>query len=583
MTPQSTQSIFDQAVKLHASGEFEEAEKLYIKVLEQDPNRADAMHWLGVLESQTGWNPEAVVWIEKSIAIDSGVADAHYNLAMVLSKMGQYAKAIPAFEKAIQLRPDHVDALCGLATALRRTENYDDAIAMAAKALQYEPNLVKAHNNLASYYRAIGKLDDALTSYGKALAIKPQNHTVASNRLFLLPYHPKFDSQSILREARIWDQKFAQPLAKQIQPHPNSKDPTRPLRIGFVSSDFRNHCQTFFTLPLLANLDYRQFEVFCYSDVKDPDEYTTWFENQSSAIWRQTASLSDHHLAEGIRSDRIDILFDLTMHMAGGRPLLFARKPAPAQVAYLAYPGTTGISTMDYRLTDPWLDDGTDADYSERSIRLADTFWCYDPLGDYPVAQSLPASQNSHITFGCLNNFCKINPATLRLWGKVMRQVPNSRLIMLAPPGSHRQEIPALLGIDPSRIDLLPTQPRDDYLRTYDLIDLTLDTLPYNGHTTSLDALWMGVPVVTLVGKTVVGRAGWSQLNNLNLIELAAFNESDFVRIATQLAADLPRLAELRATLRGQMQQSPLMDAPRFARNFEQALRSIWREFCLTP
>jgi predicted O-linked N-acetylglucosamine transferase (SPINDLY family) len=276
------------------------------------------------------------------------------------------------------------------------------------------------------------------------------------------------------------------------------------------------------------------------------------------------------------------VLVDLTMHMANGRPLLFAMKPAPVQVAWLAYPGTTGLSAMDYRLTDPWLDPpGVNAvhgaAYAETSIRLPHTFWCYDPLAASPEPGPLPALAEGHVTFGCLNHFCKVNPRTLALWNRVLDAVPGSRLRLLAHPGAHRTWLLEQMH-DPGRVDFIAFLPRPDYLAQYRRIDLCLDTLPYNGHTTSLDAFWMGVPVVTRVGATVVGRAGWSQLNNLGLPELAAWNDDDYVRIAADLASDLPRLAGLRAGLRARMEASPLMAAPGFARALEAAYRGMVEE-----
>jgi protein O-GlcNAc transferase len=580
MTPQSNQSIFEQATKLHARGQFAEVEKLYRQVLQKEPARADAMHWIGLAASQTNRLAEARDWIQKAIAIDPRVAEYHYNLGIVFTGLGRLEEAIKAFENAIKLRPDFADAWTSIATAQRRLERYDEAIQSVQTALKHQPNLVKAHNNLASYYRAIGKLDEALSCYDRALQIDPENAPVASNRLFLLHFHRKFDSGMILKECQAWNERFANPLAKEIRPHSNDRNPDRPLRVGFLSPDFRNHCQAFFMLPLLENLDRKQCEIYCYSDVKDPDEVTQRLQKASS-VWRNIVGMTDQAVAEGIRADGIDILIDLTMHMAGGRPLVFARKPAPVQATWLAYPGTTGLSAMDYRISDRYLDEDQSADaYSEKTIRLPNTFWCYDPLAVGLGMGDLPALRSGHITFGCLNNFCKVNTQTLQLWGRVLKETPGSRFIMLVPPGRHRAEIAGILGIDSARLRFVHQQSRGDYLTTHRQIDIALDTLPYNGHTTSLDSYWMGVPVVTMVGNTIVGRAGWSQLNNLNMTELAAFNEADFVRIAKSLAADLPALAQLRRDLRGRMEKSPLMDAPRFANQMMGAFRTIWREYC---
>ena len=271
------------------------------------------------------------------------------------------------------------------------------------------------------------------------------------------------------------------------------------------------------------------------------------------------------------------------MHMANGRPLLFARKPAPIQVAW-AYPGTTGNESIDYRLTDPYSDppEQFDQDYSERSIRLPDSFFIYDPLTGEPAVNPLPAQSNGFVTFGCLNNFMKTNDGVLDAWAKVLASVPDSRLLLLAPSGSTRQRLLdhfARDGIDASRIEFVGRQPRPKYLETFNRIDISLDTFPYNGHTTSLDSFWMGVPVVTLIGPTVVGRAGWSLCCNLDLRELAAYGESQFVRIASDLANDLPRLADLRAGLRSRMEASPLMNGKRFAAGVEQAYGDMWRRW----
>ena len=237
------------------------------------------------------------------------------------------------------------------------------------------------------------------------------------------------------------------------------------------------------------------------------------------------------------------------------------------QVTFAGYPGTTGLRTIDYRLSDPYLDPpGIDESvYSERTVRLPDTFWCYDPDSDL-AANDLPASRQGHVTFGCLNNYCKVNESVLRVWAAVLKRVADSRLLILAPAGRHRDHATAVLaehGVDRPRIQWLDRCPRPQYLQLYYLIDICLDTFPYNGHTTSLDATWMGVPVVTRIGETIVGRAGWSQLSNLNLTELAAQTDEQFVSIAANLAGDIPRLAELRRTLRGRMAGSPLMDATR--------------------
>jgi protein O-GlcNAc transferase len=304
-------------------------------------------------------------------------------------------------------------------------------------------------------------------------------------------------------------------------------------------------------------------------------------------VWRDVASTSDGDLASQIVEDRIDVLVDLTMHMSDGRPLLFARRPAPVQVSWLAYPGTTGSAAISYRLTDPWLDpiDDASADdrYSERSVRLPETFWCYDPLVAESAVDALPVDSNGWITFGCLNHPKKLTPHVLSLWARVLGSVADSRLIVLAAPGNARESLTSrfsMLGVDPSRLTFVGYQPRDAYLRTFGQIDIALDTFPYNGHTTTLEGLWSGVPVVSKIGSTPVSRAGHSILTNLGLSEFATHTDDEFVDSAVRLARDLPRLRKLRAELRRRMEQSPLMDGARFAGGMERAFRWMWERWC---
>ena len=337
-------------------------------------------------------------------------------------------------------------------------------------------------------------------------------------------------------------------------------------------------------MALIGHADKQQFELFLYSNRAKPDE-TTWRFREQAAQWREVAGWSDERVAETIRQDGVDILVDVTVHMAGNRLPVFARKPAPVQVTYAGYPGTTGLAAMDYRFTDPFLDPPGlfEACYTEKTYRLPHTFWCYVAPSEEAPVQPLPALKNGFITFGCLNNFCKINEGVLDLWAPILRAVPNSRLKLLAQEGSHREHVRTVLarhGIEGERLEFYKRRPRADYLALYHQIDVGLDTLPYNGHVTSLDSFWMGVPVVTLVGNTVVGRAGLSQLSNLGLTELVATTPDDFRRITTELAGDLPRLKELRQNLRPRMEASPLMDAAQFTRDVESAYRKMWRTWC---
>ena len=330
-----------------------------------------------------------------------------------------------------------------------------------------------------------------------------------------------------------------------------------------------------------------QFNITCYSNSLSDDMMTRRMRATVDA-WHITADWSDEKLAAQIIADRIDVLVDLAQHTAGNRMLVFARKPAPVQVTYLGYPGTTGLKTFDAQISDPYIDPpGQTEHYSTEPIeRLPQTYWCFHPIRDVPPVGAAPASAAGHITFGCLNKLEKSSPAAMRLWAGILTRVKRSRLILIAPPGSHRQRILDLFsaqGIDPQRIELIAKQPIHDYFALYSRIDIALDPFPYNGGTTTCQAMWMGVPVITLAGTAGVQRSGASLLSNAGLPELVATTPEQYVQIAFDLANDLPRLSSLRQGMRERMTASPLMDAPRFTGNLEAIYRKLWNQWCARP
>jgi predicted O-linked N-acetylglucosamine transferase (SPINDLY family) len=559
----------------------------YRQAIALRPGFADAHTNLGNLLTEKGQLDEAIIAYHQAIAVRPTFAEAYANLGNALREKGQLDDAVVACRQAIALRPDFAGAYCKLGNVLQSKREFYESIAAYRQAIALRPTYAEAFNNLGTALKETGRLDEAIAAYRQAISLDASESRHHSNLAYILHFHPAYSAPAIAEEHRRWNRQHAEPLAGSIQVHSNNRDPNRKLRIGYVSPDFREHCQSLFTISLLSHHDHSAFEIVCYSSVDRRDEFTTRIAGYADR-WRDVATLDNPSLCDLIRADGIDILVDLTMHMSGGRLPLFARKPAPVQVAWLAYPASTGLTAIDYRLSDPYLDPpGMDESiYSERTIRLSDSFWCYDPLDgrDIPVS-ALPALKRGIVTFGCLNNFCKFNDGVLSLWAKVMRSVENSRLLLLSPPGTHRStalERFAQEGIDPARIEFIAHQPRRKYLQTYHRIDLGLDTFPYNGHTTSLDSFWMGVPVITLVGQTSVARAGWCQLSNLGLTDLAAQSREQFVEIATKLAGDLPRLSMLRTTLRERMQASPLMDGARFARNVEATYRQMWNTWSET-
>ena len=434
-----------------------------------------------------------------------------------------------------------------------------------------------------------GQVEEAIECYRKALELDPDYAGARGNLIYTLLFHPDYDMPKLYEETVQWDVHHGRRDAV-FPAHVNERAPGRRLRIGYVSADFRGHVIGLNMLPLLERHDRSAVEIYCYSSAEKGDAMTERF-RQEADVWRDICELNDEKAAELIRADRIDILVDLALHLAGNRLGIFTLKPAPVQMTFAGYPGTTGLHAIDYRLTDPYLDPpgatpGTglfDAYYAEKSLRLRDSFWCFHPLTQEPPVAPLPVQERGYITFGNLNNLCKNNDYTLGLWAQVMHAVPRSRVTILSTLGTHRDRMVRTLeqaGIGAERVSFVLPRPRAKYLELYHDIDIGLDSFPYNGHSTSLDSCWMGVPVVTYVGPTVAGRAGWSQLSNLKLTELAGRTPEEFVKIAADLADNLEQLAWIRATLRQRMMDSPLMDATGFAQSIEGAYRQAWEKWC---
>ena len=578
--PDFSEAHFNLAVAYYALDALEPAAACLHRVLQLNPNAVAALERLGLILFRLDRIEDAFDCFKRATALDDGLDEAHYYMGVILQNAGQPDAAVDCYRRALTINAGLAEAHNNLGVCLRLLGQIDEAIACCTEALALAPNFALAHNNLGLFYKDVGRLDEAVDSYRRAIACDPAYTQAHSNLLYLLYFHPDHNDASILLEAKklAAGEALARGASEPITPIAHIApvlrgNAPRRLRIGYVSPDFREHCQSLFTLPLFENHDRTNFEICCYAHLPQPDALSERLAAHAD-LWRATHQLNDAQLAALIAADHLDVLVDLTMHMAGGRPAMFARKPAPVQVAWLAYPGTTGLPAIDYRLTDPWLDPAGQSEdcYSERSERLPDTFWCYDPLTSDLEPGPLPALMNGYVTFGCLNNFCKVSEQTLRLWARVMAALPTSKLLLLAPEGRHRGRVLNILekcGIAGVRVEFMHYLPRREYLQTFQRIDLCLDTLPYNGHTTSLDAYWMGVPVITRVGNTIAGRAGWSQLNNLGHAELAAFDDDAFVRIALDLAGDPEKLDGLRTTLRAALQSSPLMDGPRFARAIE--------------
>jgi protein O-GlcNAc transferase len=572
---------------LRDNRQLDEAIAAYLHVIALRPGYAEAHYNLGNTLGDKGQLDEAIAAYLQAIALNPKLSDAHNNLAIALKDKGRTDEAIAAFRRAIALNPNLPDAHNNLSIVLKDSGQLDEAIIACLQAIALRPNFPEAHDNLGSALSDIGQLDKSLAAHRQAVVLRPDYAKAHSNLLLTLQYHPSCAAQTIFEEHLRWNRQHADPLKHLIQTHKNDRNPDRRLRIGYVSPDFRDHVVCHYVLPLLAKHDHGQFEIYCYAQVPVPDDMTRRVQQHADA-WRSIVGLSDSAVAQMIRDDQIDILIDLSGHTAGYRLLVFAQKPAPVQVTYLGYPATTGLETIDYRLTDALADPPslTDSLCSEQLIRLPKCAWCYQAPQQTPAVNALPALQSHHITFGSFNNFTKMNESILKWWAKILHQVPQSRLLFKSKAlvsESAREKARQFMresGIRPDRLDLRVWAPASKHLALYNQIDIALDTYPYHGTTTTCESLWMGVPVVTLAGQTHVSRVGVSLLQNVGLAEMIGSTPEQYVQIAVDLTNNLPRLAELRSTLRQQMERSPLMDAPKFARNIEAAYRQMWHTWC---
>ena len=549
------------------------------RALELEPRFPEALYNLGNAFLRREQVNEAIECYQQALALRSDDATALCNLGAALIEAERFSEAVAVLRKAVDFRLDYAEAMSNLATALAH-ENLDEAVALYGKASALRPGSAEMAGYHAGALKEAGRLDDAIAGYRKAIESAP-NSALHSGLLYTLEFHPDCDRRAVAAELARWNGIHARPLAKDIQKHLNHTDPDRRMKVGYVSPNFCRQAEAHFVLPLLAGHDRKQVEVHCFSSVRKPDELTELHRRVCDA-WHDVARDDDEKLAHRIREAGIDILVDLTMHMERNRLLVFARKPAPVQLTWLAYPGSTGLETMDGRLTDGCIDPpgGDETVYSEKSIRLPGCWCCYDPLSD---ASARPAEQKGEITFGSLSNPCKLNPRTLRLWAQVVRKRPQSRMLILSNSERQREQIRRVFDaaeVKPHRVQFVSTCRREEYLRLYDRIDIVLDTQPYNGITTTCDALWMGVPVVTLMGQQSQARAGASILKAVGLEQLVTRAPEQFIQTAAALAADIPRLVALRANLRQKVLDSPMVDARKFAAGVEGVYRELWREWC---
>jgi protein O-GlcNAc transferase len=570
---------------LWGKGLVDEAIAQFRQAILVAPGYVSAHHNLSGALRGRGMMEEAMIECREAMRLWPQFPDAHYQHAVLLLVDKRLAEAIVEFQEAIRLKPDFGEAWYNLAAALHIQGKMDEALAACEQALKIAPNLGEAHMCMANLLSEMGRIDGAVSGCQSAMKFLPDHSEAHGNLIYFTQMLEGADAMTLKDASVRWAGKFSAGVRPLARPQNTDLSPDRRLKIGFVSPDFCDHPAGRFFLSLVEKLDPQRLEIFCYWNGYAADRITTRIQEKSHQ-WRSVAGLNDDEAASRIHADQIDILVDLALHTAANRLTVFTRKPAPVQATWLGYPGTTGLRQIDYRLTDPFIDPpgSNDDQYVEKSLRLPRTFWCIDPGMMNPVAVNpLPALSSGQLTFGCLNRFSKVSPAALEAWIEILRGIPQARLVAYARSGRYLDDVKSKFqdrGIDPERVRFVGrTSEAGEYLRRYHEIDIALDPFPCGGGVTSIDALWMGVPLITLRGKTAVGRSGVSILSNMGLDDWIAQDVGQYVKIAIEKARELAHLGELRARLRETISKSPLMDSAAFARDMEGAFRTMWKAF----
>ncbi len=506
----------------------------------------------------------------------------------ILRRQGDFAAAVRSYERGLALQPRSMRARNNLSAALIDLGRFAEAETTLQRALDMDPPRAAVRANLGLLHRQRGEIDEALRRYREAVEMEPGGETIWSAYLTSLHYAQGVDPSALLAEHRRWAARLERTALPEVREYRNPPDPERRLRIGYVSPDWRQHSVAYFLEPLLRHHDHAQVEIFGYSCACRCDAVTDRLRGCCD-YWRELGVMADADAVAAIREDGIDLLVDLAGHTQNNRLKIFARKPAPVQLAWLGYPGTTGLAAIDYRITDAWADPPgtTESFHSETLCRLSGGFLCYRPPASLPEVARPPCTARSAVTFGSFNAWPKVSQSCLRTWAKLLARVSGSRLLLknksLRDHDMHERvrERFARLGGDPARLDLLAYSPtQGEHLEAYARIDIALDTFPYCGTTTTCEALWMGCPVVTLTGRTHVQRVGASLLQQIGRTEWIAETETTYLEIATELAGDRERLAAVRQGLRTVLRASPLLDGKRLAREMEDAYRHAWRAWC---
>jgi protein O-GlcNAc transferase len=563
-----------------------EAIACYERARQLQPAFAPALNNLGLALTALGRLEEAGACCQEALRLQPDNAVANNTLAMLRAAQGRLDEAAAAYRRALSLQPTFAEAHNNLGITLNDQGRLDEAAACYRRALELRPHYAEAHNNLGTALKNQGKLDEAIACFRRALELKPDYARAHSSLLYSLHYCAGITPAALAEAHADYNRRHAAPLRGASVGHEAVRARQGRLRLGFVSADLARHPVGYFLVRVLENLRQEPCETICYSSRTVKDAMTHRLQAAASQ-WRDVIGLSDEQLAEQIRVDQIGILFDLSGHTARNRLLVFARKPAPIQVTWIGYEGTTGLTAMDYLLADRYqIPEGNERFYREHVLRMPESYRCYDPPERAPPVAPPPSLQKGHVTFGSFNNLAKITPEVVAVWAEILRRAPTARLILkhqgLGDPTVQRRYLDAFVahGVEAQRLTLLPSGSYGEYLATYHEVDVVLDPFPFAGGATTCEALWMGVPVLTCPFETFASRHSLGHLSSVGLTATIAHDLDDYVARAVTLAGDLPRLAELRAGLRERMAASPLCDGKRFVVNLMRILGGVWQEWC---
>ncbi|GJD54427.1 tetratricopeptide repeat protein [Methylobacterium dankookense] len=578
-------NLYQQAQGLFGERKFKEAEELVDIIVLLDENNSEAIHFAGLIAASTDRPELAYDLMSISIYQDGNAGRFFVNLSNIFSNRREFLPAIECLEKAIELGEDNFLAHNNLGLVLHKAHRFEDAIRHLETSIALNAECALAHNNLGTVYHDMGRIEQAIAAFDQALAIDPTLVCSHSNRLFSRLYANAYDPAEFIADARAFGTTFADPLLRR-RPFTNDREPGRRLRVGFVSGDFFEHAVNHFFEPALRNFDKTRLELFAYSNTPGEDKATARLKTHFD-VWRSIRCLDDDQTADLIEADGIDILVDMSGHTAGNRLLVFARKPAPIQVTWLGFVASTGVSAIDYRFTEGFSEpEGIGDDlYVETLWRLPRVSACYQATPTMPaVAPRAPFLENGHLTFGCFNRFTKVSDRTLQAWAEIQRRIPDARLLLeVASVDSDaiRAQVEQRLsdnGLPLDRVTLEPRLPRNRFVLN-NRVDAALDPFPYNGGTTSLDTLYMGVPFIALEGDTFSSRMGHSILNNVGLPELSVPTVEAYIDLAVRMAEDRDWLLDLRDDLRGRMMRSPHMDHQLLSADLADAFEAMWRRW----